>query len=139
MTNTAHSAGNPDLKGEPRSVPAVAAPVATNAPKARAKRQRPKKPAARAAGSVERLRDASALITVAASPEPRAKSQIGTLLVGAGIGAAVTLSVMAFGSKRGRGSALAMAVTKSVSYAIARTTENGSLINLVARAVGSAI
>ena len=65
--------------------------------------------------------------------------QFGTLFVGAGIGAAVALSVVILGTRAGRPSALGAAIMKSATYAIARTSSPGSLVNLLARAVGSAL
>jgi len=145
MSNTAVSAADPALANEPAPVPAISKREPSPLPAARAARARTKKPetarnksAKKGATSVAR-RSVAPQAALASPSTSQAKTQFTTFLVGAGVGAAVTLSVVAFGSKRGRGSALAVAVTKSITYAIARTTANGSLLNLVARAVGGAI
>jgi hypothetical protein len=150
MTDAARSAGDSLTATELSSGPASKRRVSAVVSKEQSKSERGRSPRAKKAtggghrtrgpdASIERRREpARALAKISETPQP-AKTQVRTLLVGAGIGAAVTLSVVALGSKRGRGSAFALAVTKSISYAIARTTERGSLINLVAQAVGSAI
>jgi hypothetical protein len=142
MTDTARSAE--DTESELRSGPTSKKRVSATAP-AGSGRARAKKAASVArtahesAASPRKRSRGSAHAALASSPPQPAKTQFGTLLVGAGIGAAVTLSVVALGSKRGRGSTFALALAKSASYAIARTTERGSLLNLVAQVVGSAI
>lgn len=140
MSTTAPSASEPETQSESRSVPASKRQGAAEPRAARGRRPRAKKATIVAHPQhAQPHSDSNAVGGLVSSPPPREKTQFGTLLVGAGIGAAVTLSVVALGSKRGRGSVFALAITKSLSYAIARTTERGSLINIMAQAVGSAI
>ena len=78
----------------------------------------------------------------------RLQGQASKLLVGAGIGAALTLSLVALRSKErpatftlfnGKKSTLASALVKTAVFAIARASARGSITNLVARAVGSSL
>jgi hypothetical protein len=139
MTNAALSKGEPDTTGDSLPAPTATRQAAATEPKPRPKRSRSKKSTTlEAATAVERRRTKA---LGAAIPEPQSphKTQLGTLLVGAGLGAAVTLSVVALGTRRGKGSALGAALTKTVIYAIANTTPRGSLVNALARAVGNAL
>jgi hypothetical protein len=137
MTTAARSSSEPDALQviEKRSAAK---------PKARTRRPRTKKPAAavsalETAPPVKPYRDVEALRELALTNPQKYRTQVGTLLVGAGIGAAVTLSIVALGTRRGGRSALGAAVTKSIVHAIAHTTPRGSPINLLARAVGNAL
>jgi hypothetical protein len=131
MTTAALSSSEPDTN-EQRPVPAIEKRLSRPTPQPRAKRPRAKKASAEQRREVERSR-ARALTT------PKPPVQLGTLMIGAGIGSAITLSVVVLGSRGGRHSALGAAITKSVTYVIARTSSPGSLVNLLARAVGSAL
>ena len=78
----------------------------------------------------------------------RLQGSASTLLLGAGIGVALTLSIVAvrakerpptlalFSSKR---STLASALVKTAAYAVERASTRGSITNLLARAVGSSL
>ncbi len=76
----------------------------------------------------------------------RLEGQASTLLVGAGIGAALTLSLVALRSRErpatlalfsSKQSPLASALVKTAVFAIARASARGSITNLLARAVGN--
>jgi len=69
-------------------------------------------------------------------------------LVGAGIGAALTLSLVALRSRErpatftlfsSKKSPLASALVKTAVFAIAQASARGSITNLVARAVGNSL
>jgi hypothetical protein len=68
-----------------------------------------------------------------------ASSQLSTFAIGAGIGAVVTLSMLALRSKGSRNSNLGATLLKTAVYAVGRTSEPGSLTNVIARLVGSAL
>ena len=73
--------------------------------------------------------------------------QASTLLLGAGIGAAIALSLVALRTKEraqpqlfGRNeNTLASTLVRTAVYAIARASTRGSLTNLFARAVGNSL
>jgi hypothetical protein len=78
----------------------------------------------------------------------RARKSASPLLIGAGIGAAVALSVVALRSRDKRptvalfaspNSTFFNAIVKTVAFAVAQSTAKGSLAGLVARAVGKAV
>ena len=135
---------DPDTNDNARAVPATEKQAPTNKSKSAAKRARTKKPrlaaiSATAAHAIEPHRVVEARRTQALATGRKSTTPYGAMLVGAGIGAAVTLSVVAIGISSGRRSALGAAVTRSITYAIAHSTARGSLVNWVARAVHSAL
>ena len=65
--------------------------------------------------------------------------QVETLLIGVGLGAAVTLSIVMLRTKNARSSPVTAALVKFASYAVGRTSPRGSLTRLLARAVGNAL
>ena len=137
MTTAAVSSSEPDTNKQPLPVPATEKRLSRPTPQpraTRAKRPRDKKPSV-----AEQRREVEATRALARTTPAKPPLQLGTLLIGAGIGAALTLSVVVVGGRGGRHSALGAAITKSVTYAIARTSSPGSLVNLLARAVGSAL
>lgn len=78
----------------------------------------------------------------------QARKSASPLLIGAGIGAAVALSVMALRSRDKRptvalfaspNSTFFNAIVKTVAFAVAQSTAKGSLAGLFARAVGKAV
>ena len=134
MTTAALSSSEPDTNQQTRAVPAIEKRSSRPSAKPRAKRPRDKKPS-----RAEQRREVEGLRALARTAPPNHPAQFGTLLLGAGIGAAITLSVVVIGGKGGRHSALGAAITKSAAYAIAHSSSRGSLVNLLARAVSSAL
>lgn len=85
---------------------------------------------------------------VAQAPLVLARKSASPLLIGAGIGAAVALSIVALRSRDRRptvalfaspNSTFFNAIVKTVAFAVAQTATKGSLTSLVARAVGRAV
>jgi hypothetical protein len=139
MTTSALSS-DPHTNDNTRAVPATEKQPSTKKSKSLATRPRPKTPRiaaipAKPARAIEPHRGVEARRIQALAEGQKSTTQYGAVLVGAGIGAAVTLSVVAIGIGSGRRSALGAAVTKSISYAIAHGTARGSLVNWVARAL----
>ena len=137
----AELAAHSDVHGVERAAkkvakkPAAKASRAKPAPVGASSRARPTR-------SRPRSRDASAseapqLVAKPSLQEPPV-SQMRTFAIGAGIGAAVTLSVVAMRSK-GRHSNLMPILLRTVLYAVGKTSTPGTLTNVLARAVGSAL
>jgi hypothetical protein len=105
-------------------------------------------PRPKASRSSPKHSDAQRDVSSTKSSQSRSEGQASTLLVGAGIGAALTLSIVALRAKerpptfalfRGQKASLASALVKTAVYAIARASKRGSVTNLLARAVGSSL
>jgi hypothetical protein len=77
----------------------------------------------------------------------RLEGHASALLVGAGVGAALTLSLVALSTKQpqptfslfNKKSTLASVLVKTAVFAVARASTRGSLTNLFARAVGNSL
>jgi hypothetical protein len=103
---------------------------------------------ARATSKTDKRNDAKRDVSSTQSGLSRSEGQTSTLLVGAGIGAALTLSIVALRAKErppaftlfsSRKAELASALVKTAAYAIARASSRGSIANLLARAVSSSL
>jgi hypothetical protein len=96
-------------------------------------------PRAKRAASTKGRRGSKAIASTNKRARSQARTQIGTLAIGAGIGAAVTLSVVVLRSKSAKTSALSVALIKTALYAVGRASAYGSITNVLARAVSSAL
>lgn len=129
MTTAARASSQHETDSLPHTALAAEKRSSVVAPKPRAKRP-PRNKVAKTSAPAQQL---------VLLPAPKREAQLGTLLVGAGLGAAVALSVVALGSRVAKSSAFRASVAKSVALAVAGTSARGSMINLMARVVGSAL
>src|SRR5882724_7298861 len=123
----------------PKLARAIGEPEIANQPAANAAAARNLSPRPRATKSSSKRTEAKPVSSnLANSPSPL-EGQTSTLLVGAGIGAALTLSIVALRAKQpqptftlfsGKKSTLASALIKTAVFAIARASTRGSLTNL---------
>ena len=106
---------------------------------ARAKNSNPARPKAKATLTTTSRGDGKRVPSRPKRHPTRSTGQLETLLVGAGVGAAVTLSIVMLRGKNERNPTLAAALVKVATYAIGRVSGRASLTSLVARAIGSVL
>jgi hypothetical protein len=104
-------------------------------------------PAPKAAKPRSKQPDAKRAVSSGKKAVNRLEGHASTLLVGAGVGAALTLSLVALRAKQpqpaftlfNKKSTLASVLVKTAVFAIARASTRGSITNLFARAVGNSL